>query len=1061
MDKRLLDALNNLSVALGDIAQALADKSEASSATAKAMQGGDFITEIKEINEGVKALQKDTKLILANQQTIMKMGSSKAKDSKTSDVENMGKDKTSQNNFKEGIGVILLIAVAVLALGVAFNIVGKVNFLSVIALALALPLLAVGFSKVLTTIKTVGFDAKKDGKNFLIAIGVIALSITMASWILGMIIPLSFTKAMTAVFIAVTFSLLAPSINKFISAFGDLSWMSILKAAVAMVIILPAMALGIAFSSWAFQLIKPIGIMQFLTAVGISLVFVVISYGLRKMLKSFKGMDMASLAKSVLFLPLVLPAVALGIALSSYALQLVKPIGFIQLLTAIGISIAFTAIAYGLNKMLTAFKGVDPAQAIAAAIMLPILFVAISYAIAYSSVAFSQIVPIKFSQFLTAIAIAAVFVVISFGLKLMAKAIAELRWKDVLLIPALFTVMSVAITISSFILSKATTIPFAKLMSILAFSIVISAAVVVMSGAMWLLTKMKLGVKDAIIGGLLTVIISTAIMISSHILALGNYKDYPDWKWTLGVGLSLIAFIPAILALGLVVNTGIGIGVLLAGAVAVLGVAATISAASHILASGKYQGGPPLWWAMSTALALTAFTAGMVLLGGMIVASFGLGAVALAAGGEAVLMVAQTIVDTSFILKKGSYTGGPTKAWAEGIAIALGAFSPVYGMMMANKILSLFGGGGVGPDDFATAIKTISQGIVDAAGFFAENKSAFVNGPPKEWAEGVGLAIGAFAPVYQVLADNSGWLASGVSVEDMSKAIMTISKGIVDAATFFNSPENTGVFDVTKVPSKTWAEGVGGALGAFSPIFNALSKDTGWFTSGKDVIDNMLYGITSISFGIVQSAMILSTGKSFFTNTIDPNFVKKLSKNIIDYMALVDTLSKYKTSSFKSLIGKDPVENIANGMVKIAGAYDKLARAIKNFSTALNGMDVVKVNSFTRLTGNLALLSAMDSAMFSNMLKVIESRSGVFANLLKVQGAELGKRPGVNVAGSAGSAQSKKGEQLKDNKGEDQLQKLDKVIILLKEMTKATKSIDEHLQNPTGKKNEDIGAQSD
>lgn len=1061
MDKRLLDALNNLSVALGDIAQALADKSEASSATAKAMQGGDFITEIKEINEGVKALQKDTKLILANQQTIMKMGSSKAKDSKTSDVENMGKDKTSQNNFKEGIGVILLIAVAVLALGVAFNIVGKVNFLSVIALALALPLLAVGFSKVLTTIKTVGFDAKKDGKNFLIAIGVIALSITMASWILGMIIPLSFTKAMTAVFIAVTFSLLAPSINKFISAFGDLSWMSILKAAVAMVIILPAMALGIAFSSWAFQLIKPIGIMQFLTAVGISLVFVVISYGLRKMLKSFKGMDMASLAKSVLFLPLVLPAVALGIALSSYALQLVKPIGFIQLLTAIGISIAFTAIAYGLNKMLTAFKGVDPAQAIAAAIMLPILFVAISYAIAYSSVAFSQIVPIKFSQFLTAIAIAAVFVVISFGLKLMAKAIAELRWKDVLLIPALFTVMSVAITISSFILSKATTIPFAKLMSILAFSIVISAAVVVMSGAMWLLTKMKLGVKDAIIGGLLTVIISTAIMISSHILALGNYKDYPDWKWTLGVGLSLIAFIPAILALGLVVNTGIGIGVLLAGAVAVLGVAATISATSHILASGKYQGGPPLWWAMSTALALTAFTAGMVLLGGMIVASFGLGAVALAAGGEAVLMVAQTIVDTSFILKKGSYTGGPTKAWAEGIAIALGAFSPVYGMMMANKILSLFGGGGVGPDDFATAIKTISQGIVDAAGFFAENKSAFVNGPPKEWAEGVGLAIGAFAPVYQVLADNSGWLASGVSVEDMSKAIMTISKGIVDAATFFNSPENTGVFDVTKVPSKTWAEGVGGALGAFSPIFNALSKDTGWFTSGKDVIDNMLYGITSISFGIVQSAMILSTGKSFFTNTIDPNFVKKLSKNIIDYMALVDTLSKYKTSSFKSLIGKDPVENIANGMVKIAGAYDKLARAIKNFSTALNGMDVVKVNSFTRLTGNLALLSAMDSAMFSNMLKVIESRSGVFANLLKVQGAELGKRPGVNVAGSAGSAQSKKGEQLKDNKGEDQLQKLDKVIILLKEMTKATKSIDEHLQNPTGKKNEDIGAQSD
>jgi hypothetical protein len=165
MDKKLLDALNNLSVALGDIAQALADKSEASSATAKAMKGGDFISEIKEINIGVKALQKDTKEILANQQTIMKMGSSKAKDSKTSEVENMGKDKKSQSAFKEGLGVILLIAVAVLALGVAFNIVGKVNFLSVIALALALPLLAIGFSKVLTTFILFTVDSKTSTNN--------------------------------------------------------------------------------------------------------------------------------------------------------------------------------------------------------------------------------------------------------------------------------------------------------------------------------------------------------------------------------------------------------------------------------------------------------------------------------------------------------------------------------------------------------------------------------------------------------------------------------------------------------------------------------------------------------------------------------------------------------------------------------------------------------------------------------------------------------------------------------------------------------------------------------
>ena len=79
MDKKLLDSLNNLSLALEDIAAALKDKGEANSATAKALKGGDFIKEIKEINVGVKQLQKDTKQILANQQTIMKMGSKRKK----------------------------------------------------------------------------------------------------------------------------------------------------------------------------------------------------------------------------------------------------------------------------------------------------------------------------------------------------------------------------------------------------------------------------------------------------------------------------------------------------------------------------------------------------------------------------------------------------------------------------------------------------------------------------------------------------------------------------------------------------------------------------------------------------------------------------------------------------------------------------------------------------------------------------------------------------------------------------------------------------------------------
>jgi hypothetical protein len=1010
MDKKLLDALNNLSVALGDIAQALADKSEASSATAKAMKGGDFISEIKEINIGVKALQKDTKEILANQQTIMKMGSSKAKDSKTSDVENMGKDKKSQSAFKEGIGVILLIAVAVLALGVAFNIVGKVNFLSVIALALALPLLAIGFSKVLTTLKTVGFNAKEDGKNFLIAIGVIALSITMASWILGMIIPLSFTKAMTATFIALTFALLAPSIQKFMLAFKDMSWMQILKASVAMVVILPAMALGIAFASWAFQLIKPIGIMQFLTAVGISIAFVIISYGLRKMLKSFKGMDMATLAKSVLFLPLVLPAVALGIALASYALQLVKPVGFIQMLTAIGISIAFTVIAYGLNKMLTAFKGVSPAQAIAAAIMLPILFVAISYAIAYSSVAFSKIVPIKFSQFLTAIAIAAVFVVISFGLKVMAKAIAELRWKDVLLIPALFTVMSLAITISSFILSKATSIPFAKLMSILGFSIVASAAVIIMAGTIWVLNKIGVSIPTAIKGGIVIVILAAVIMASSLILNVGKYKNYPSWKWAIGVALSLGAFgLGAVLlgtqALNPFFYAGLGI---------ILVVAATIVATSYILAEGSYKKYPTLSWAMGVGLAMSAFGLGAVLLGTQVFNPL------FYAGLGMIVVVAATIVATSLIFAKGNFDTKkfPSMTWVLGAtAIILGMGLIAAGLAIVSPLIIIG----------SIAILAIAGTIWAVDKVF--QKGAFKRYPSKNWLTN---AMSVIKKVGNLAVDFSIKLPliilGAISIAAVAASILVVDK-ILQKGRFI------------KYPPVAWVNGTTLALTKWTKLMDSISFGS---VAGGGIADFFGGGLGDVAESIVSVAKIFAKAGSAWDSYPTGAWVDGVSS----------ALTKFSKLSEKLDFGSDKaVIKAANGLTKIATAYDKLARAVKSFTAAINTLDVKKIESFKSITGVLTNTSLSPGQKSND--------KGIFEALLKVKN-DLSKPVAVKSKSGAVSQSSPTDvAQARDKKGETQLDKLDRVINLLIQVNKHSKSIDEHLQNPTGKKNEDIGAQSD
>ena len=339
------------------------------------------------------------------------------------------------------------------------------------------------------------------------------------------------------------------------------------------------------------------------------------------------------------------------------------------------------------------------------------------------------------------------------------------------------------------------------------------------------------------------------------------------------------------------------------------------------------------------------------------------------AGLASVLLISQTIVDSAAILSKGTFTGGPTKDWAEGVALSLGAFTPIYGMMMANSIFSLFGGGGVGPDEFSAAIVTISDGIVTAATKFNSASVAFQGGPKKEWAEGVGLAIGAFAPVYQVLAANSGWFKSGVSVKDMKNAIITISQGIVDAANFFG--ENTAAFDLNKIPTRDWGENVGAAIKAFMPALDYISKNDGIFTSGET---KLLGGIISVSKGIVASSSILSLGN--YSKTIPSDWMNNVSNNVKTYIDLAKYLANSGVSSVGGMIG------IVFGMRSLADGYDKLAEGVNKLGTELDKIDTEKLTALKNLTGSIVLMSLMDSDQFESMMDALEDKAKIFVGVM-------------------------------------------------------------------------------
>lgn len=1068
MDQKLLDALNNLSEALEQISASLKSNKGDKSPTTEALQGGNFISEIKQINVGVKQLIKDNKQILKNQETIIQL-SKKAGGDKKSDFEAAGGDKKKESNIKKGVGTILLIAVAVLAIGMAFKLVGGINFLSVIGLSIGILVVAKAFEKVALLNLSLKQAAVVSASIILMAFGV-----TAASWIMRKITPISITQSLTAILIAVGFSAMAPAIEKILKSFGKMGFGGMIKSVIGMTLILPAIAVGITLSSWVLRMITPISFSQAITAILIAGMFTVLSFGIKKILKAF-GTSLFSLVKAVIFLPLILPAIALGIAMSSWVLRKITPISFGQAITAILIGAMFAVIGFGLKKLLGAFGGnsilglgaailflPSVMEAVAEGIvrasvylqntekvgwtqawsaimiaaiftvigfglkqlvnamdaidnplgilLVPLLLPAMAYAIQLSSEPLSKVTTMKMDQFWTSLGIAALFVVFALALKLIGPSIDKIDMSAVVKLPLMFTALSAAIWASSKILSKTTVMEDDFLKKLLKFSIVAAIAVAAMAGVSFLLNK--IGFMNIMKGVLAIPILAGVIMVTSKILSLGTYKKeaYPSLGWALGVGASIAGFALGAAILGPMVF-GPQAFLFAAGLAAVLVVAGTVVAASHILAKGNYKKGPDLLWALSTSLIMKTF-GGLVALLGVMPDSW------IEDGTAAVRAVVRSIVDSAWTFHNASkaFTGGPTKEWAESVGIAIGAFSPVYMMMMANGVAKLFGGGGVGPDEFAVAIVTVSKGIIDAAGVFAspENTAVWKGGPTKEWAEGVGIAIGAFAPVYAMMMEGGIMKAfgiGGVGPDEFAVAIVTVSKGIISAADEF--AKNTAKFEEGKYPSAEWGRGVGAALNAFAPVFKALSEDTGWFTSGDDVINNMVKGVTKIATAIVgvaklfggpninwttyptpvwssnvrsavlaysslskvvndmgvdwmmlndldgivrkvaATARIFGMNEKYFDAKINPNFMKSISRNLFYYMAIAKVLQSKQgglTGFLKSSLMGDPIINMAKGMVELAKAYDKLAASLSKMGMAMQNLNDKKISQMERIS---------------------------------------------------------------------------------------------------------------
>lgn len=1134
MDKQLLAALDNLAVGLEQLVQALQQKDEKKSDTGAALQSGDFGKSLEQISVEIQSIKTDTQEILKNQQTIIGLFKQKKDEKKTDAMEAAG-DPKKESQIKKGLATILLIAVAVLAIGLAFKIVGKVNIVSVLALGIGIVLVAFAFERVAKIKGSTGGAMSIKEAAITSAIMVIAsLAVTVSSFILSKIKPITIQQVLTAASIALLFVLVGPAMSRLIKAMtteqqvefrgmkvksSTMSFGTVLKAAIMLPLLMVSMSIGIMMSSKFLAMITPISIPKALTAILIGVMFAIVARGIAGLITSlttsqqasgrfgFKtsAIGMAKMFAIVASLPFIMFMIAKGIMWSSQVLNQIRPIGFMQAITAILIAGMFAVVSLGIAKLINSLGKTNPV----AILLLPIAMVAIALAIALSAKIFATfkgsfdvlgygtifkilllgasisiiaflmamatnklgklsikevlLLPLFLTTMSLALALSAyIFAkpmfkksidalgygtilrilflgfamgVVVFIVAFASKFLGKLSLKQVILLPVMFTLMALSLALSAFIFAKFKSsfdkLTLGMILKLLVFGLVTAIIFVAYAFATKIIGKVLKPV-DALKGGVVILILAGVIAVSSLILNIGKYKNYPGLKWAIGVAASLGAFAIGALTLGSAVF-GPQALLFLAGLAAILLVSATVVATSMILNAGKYNKYPKLKWTIQVGAALGAFALGAIALGlnvinpffwvglpmiltvantivevanilgqGKYNANFGqwakgvatlyalfvpiiliLGAVGIAAAisgffggpdpfetGRGMLSsIAWSIVEVSFILSKGKYKGGPTKAWAEGVAIAIGAFSPVYSMLVRNAVFEAFGSGGVGPDDFARAIKIVAKGIVAAAGYFAKNKAVFQNGPPVKWASGVGKAIGAFAPVFVALNENTGWFTTGQDVvDDMVYGIVAISKGIVAAGRIF---AESNVDFGANFPSKKWGKGVGESIKAFAPVFDYMFENSsGWFSDdAEEVIDQMRYAMVQIAYGIRDVAGAI--GGVEYTAFPSKQWGQGIKTGIQSFLEIFNMIwsSGLSTGMFRDLAGR-----VADGAASMAMTAAVLYRNRKAFTVTLSPNFIKNISK--NIIGFAKLALQLDKMLVSE--KTVTSTSSGF-----------------------------------------------------------------------------------
>lgn len=328
-------------------------------------------------------------------------------------------------------------------------------------------------------------------------------------------------------------------------------------------------------------------------------------------------------------------------------------------------------------------------------------------------------------------------------------------------------------------------------------------------------------------------------------------------------------------------------------------------------------------------------------------------------GSLVMTIIAAAILATSYILGAGDYTNSPPLDWSLNTGVALlggGLIAMGLGLGISLIIPGVLG------------MLAVAGGILAVS--YILGAGEYKNYPSLDWAEGVGLSMGAFGlsavALGFVMLTGVGALAliAGIAAMAGIAAGLVIVAGIIGTGTYSGGP------------TEEWAKGVGMALASFTSAVSAISP-SGWDLLSGNTMQDKIKALIQIGSALPIIATAIAGGN--YTGGPGSEWGEGVGASVAGFANAIAKMSDVDLSQLSVLIM----------------AVTPIAGLMKYFATQLAGVNFTSYPTTEWITG---MTTFMDSFM---NLKVVDNAGDAARQILMLSASYFMLSKSISALGQS------------------------------------------------------------